>query len=99
MRPVARYWGAFSLVLAWGVGSSCERIDALREKWLGAAEREEEAAELEMAIELYESGQISAAIESLQAVTEREPTSADAFYYLGRCFLAAAGDQVDPSQP
>ena len=97
MRRTVAPW-----LLALGLVSACDQIEALREQILGgggADSGNQISPEFQTAIELYESGQLQAAVDQLQTVTLSEPGNADAFYYVGRCYLglaAASSETADP---
>ena len=97
MRTVAPW------LLALGLVSGCDQIEALREQILGGGGGDsgnQRSPEFQGAIDLYEAGQLQAAADQLQTVTVSEPGNADAFYYLGRCYLGlatASADTADPS--
>ncbi len=89
--------------LVLGLVSACDQIEALREQILGSGGADsgnQRSPELQGAIDLYESGQLQAAADQLQTVTLTEPGNAEAFYYVGRCYLglaAANGETADPA--
>lgn len=86
--------------VALGVASGCDQIETLRQKLLGSgAAEEQESAEVLEARALYESGQMGEAIKRFEQITAADPTSERAFYYLGLCYLDAAGDAADPRAP
>ncbi len=98
MRRTVAPW-----LLALGLVSACDQIEALREQILGGGGGDSDSQrslEFQGAIDLYEAGQFQAAADQLQTVTVGEPGNADAFYYLGRCYLGlatASADAADPS--
>ena len=96
MRTVAPW------LLVLGLVSGCDQIEALRQILGGGGgdSGNQRSPEFQGAIDLYEAGQLQAAADQLQTVTVGEPGNADAFYYLGRCYLGlatATADTADPS--
>ncbi len=88
------------LLLALGSTLSCDRIEELKERFLGSGGAgDQEPAELKEARELIEAGQFQQAVPGLEAFVQQDPTSAQAFYYLGQCHLGLAGDEVNGSSP
>lgn len=86
--------------VALGALSGCDHIETLKQKLLGsAAPEEQESAEVLEAKALYEAGQMAEAIQRFEQITEADPTSERAFYYLGLCYLDAAGESADPGAP
>jgi tetratricopeptide (TPR) repeat protein len=55
--------------------------------------------ELREARTAFEEGRLQDAIQRLEQYTAQDPTSAQGFYYLGLCYLSAAGQEVDASSP
>lgn len=94
---------ALFLSLIVGTASGCDLLKELQEKLLGpggsGAGEEEDSAEIREGIELYRAGQIDAARQRFETVVQKDPGSANAFYYLGLCYLSASGDAPDPSSP
>ena len=89
-------------LLAIGLLSACDQIEALRERFLESEDAggdDRHSPQLQAALDLYQAGQTRAAAEKLEAVTVVEPGEVDAFYYLGLCYLDLAGDSADPSSP
>jgi tetratricopeptide (TPR) repeat protein len=83
-----------------GALSGCDHIETLKQDLLGSAVPEEqESAEILGAKALYETGQIGDAIERFEQITSADPTSEKAFYYLGLCYLDAAGESAVPGAP
>jgi len=84
-------------LFAIGLLSACDQIEELKDRFLpGDDSGSEVASELAAAVELYEAGQARAAADRLEALIAVEPTHADPYYHLGRCYLALAGESTDP---
>lgn len=92
--------GILVALLACGLCPACDQIEALKTKLLGTGDsRDQEPPELTEAKELLEGGQIDSAIQRLEHYTQANPASAQGFYYLGLCYLEAAGPVADATTP
>lgn len=94
-----RLFISVGLIAAALASFGCDRIEALKEDLLGGRKAPAgEDPELVAIRELYDSGQIDAALARAEAFAAASPGSAEAFYYQGLCHLARAGEP-DPRAP
>jgi hypothetical protein len=84
---------------------SCDLVKQIQEKVTGGPGSSSPSSagagtsELKEAIELYRSGQIDSARQRFEALVAANPSSADGFYYLGLCRMAAVPETVPPASP
>jgi Tfp pilus assembly protein PilF len=71
----------------------CDRIQALKDQFLGSPKQEGAAdPQLEAIRNLYQAGRYDEALSTIAGVIQSNPGSAEAFYYKGLCHLARAGE-------
>jgi len=77
----------------------CDRIQALKDQLTGSPKPEAGSSpELDAVKNLYAGARYDEALQTVAAVIQSNPGSADAFYYKGLCHLARAG-AADPKAP
>ncbi len=77
----------------------CDRIQSLKDQLTGSPKPEGGSSpELDAVKNLYDSARYEEALQTVAAVIQSNPGSADAFYYKGLCHLARAG-AADPKAP
>jgi len=91
-------------LLLLGLTAGCDLVKQVQEKVTGGGSNLSSGAgasgsELKEAVELYRSGQIDSARQRFEALVVANPSSADAFYYLGLCRLAAVPETLPPASP
>lgn len=84
--------------------AGCDLVKQAQDKLSGTGSSPSSTAssggnELKEAIELYRSGEIDSARQRFEALVAANPGSADAFYYLGLCRLAAVPESLSPTSP
>ncbi len=92
--------GFLMALMACGLNPACDQVDALKAKLFGTGDSaNQEPAALTEAKAFLEAGQLDDAIQRLEQFTQSDPASAQGHYYLGLCYLEAAGKEADPSTP
>ena len=71
----------------------CDRIEALKDQLLGSKPSNDQGnPELEAIQNLYQAGQYTSALQSIDAALRDNPSFVEAMYYRGLCHLALAGE-------
>lgn len=85
------------LIAALFIVSACDRVDDLKTRLLGSSSSASDVhPEIQAAESLIEQGRHQEALAKADALIERDPNSAEAFYYRGVSQLALAGEP-DPA--